>query len=199
MLYAVLVHDHQLRPISKIFRVRNGAASEEVRLVQTSYERRPASSVPGTAFQPTGLDMRLPNRDGLSTALQEQNKPQETPETNVRLAQMQIAELYQLGQIGADTSDPIEVTRRLNGHIIVAGTVTDVARKEQIRSALESLPERQFLEIHLASQCDLHMPSSTLQAGALSMASVYNFTQIEAPLTSCCPHTSIAKVGQQIA
>lgn len=94
---------------------------------------------------------------------------------DARLVQAQIAVLYQLSKIGADMGEPIQVTRTSDGKIRISGIVADENRKQQIRTGLESLRERQILDFRLTSQRELRMavpPASSL----------YVIGQTEAPV-----------------
>jgi hypothetical protein len=110
-----------------------------------------------------------------------QHSHPEVGDANVRLAQTQIAVLYQLNKVGADIGEPIEVTRTREGLVRVSGTVANNARKQEISLGLESLPDRQLIEIHLVSQHDLRMSVPALRKMKAPETSIYNFGQTEAP------------------
>ncbi len=54
------------------------------------------------------------------------------------LAELQIAVLYQLNRLRADTGEPIEVKRTEDGRIQVSGAIADDALKQQITSRTAS-------------------------------------------------------------
>jgi hypothetical protein len=83
--------------------------------------------------------------------------------------------------MGADTGEPIEVAPTPDGRIRVAGTVADGARKDQIRGALETLPDHQLIEMQLNSQREMHMAVPALRAVKPSGASIYTVAQAAAP------------------
>jgi hypothetical protein len=95
--------------------------------------------------------------------------------------QLQIAALYELNKLGADTGEPIEVARTSEGHVRISGTVADESRKRQINAGLEILADHQLLDIRLASQRDRGMPTSALQSKAQPITNVYSVAQTEAP------------------
>jgi DNA-directed RNA polymerase specialized sigma24 family protein len=178
-LSATLVLDHQLRPVSETLQINSGSTARTIRLVQVGYERRPASSVPNTAFDPDFLGRHsTADKDILSPLNQTRSG---TMVADLRLVQMQIAALYQLGKVGADTGEPIEVTRTPDGHIRVSGTVADDSRKQQISTGLNSVPDHQLLEIRLVSQSDLRMAIPSMRSTSPQATNVYSVGQTEAP------------------
>jgi len=152
LVSATLVLDRHLLPVRAIMRVRAGSEIHELRFVQSSYERKPSASVPDSIFDPEhelhsshGLHPTLPQQDGLPGAIG----------TGVQLAQLQIAVLYRLNRLGADTGEPIEVIRTSDGHIRVSGAMADSSLKRQIVSNLETLEDHQLLDLRLITPPDV--------------------------------------------
>jgi len=176
---ATLVLDHMLRPIREILRVRDDSTAHELRLVQTDFERRPASSVPDSVFDPTDLQPNAAGDIGREPRLL--GPRNEGIIADVPLVETQIAALFQLSKLGADAGEPIEVTRTRDRRISVSGTVADDSRRQQISLALASLPDHQLLEIRLMSQHDLRMPVPGLRSKSPALTSVYDFAQTDPP------------------
>jgi hypothetical protein len=89
--------------------------------------------------------------------------------------------LYELNKLGADTGEPIEVTRTPEGRIRVTGTVANESRKREISAGLDTVTNRQLFDIRLASLRDLQMSIPTLHPTAPTATSVFNVAQAEAP------------------
>jgi hypothetical protein len=98
---------------------------------------------------------------------------------DVRLAQLQIAVLHQLGDLDADTGEPIEVVRTLDGHILVSGTVLDDSLKKAIISRLEALNDRGLLDVRLNSKSDLVLPIASVSRRAAERPNIYDLEQSE--------------------
>ncbi len=158
LVSATLVLDHKLHPVRELVRVRNGARIDEARFVETDYERRPSSSIPDSTFV-SGFEGRLAGPDGISDSGSPSGHPSWPTSEEIRLTELEIAVLYQLNQIGADSGEPIEVSRTAEGHVRVVGAVADEARRKQITSRLEALDDRQLLDVHLVAQSTARTPA----------------------------------------
>jgi len=179
LLSATLVLDRHLHVVGETLHVSDGSSIRAVRFVETHYERRPSGSVPATVFEPTDLDGHSRSEGGLSFPGSQSDHT--LFGQNIRLVQLQIAALYELNKLGADTGEPIEVTRTPEGHVRISGTVADEMRKREINAGLEALPDHQSLDIRLASQRDRGVPTSALQSTAQPITNVYSVAQTEAP------------------
>ncbi len=176
---AMLVLDRHLHVVGETLRVSDDSSIREVRFVETNYERRPSASVPATVFEPTDLDAHSAVNGGLS--FPGDRSDHALFGSNMRLVQLQIAVLYQLNKLGADTGEPIEVIRTQDGRVRISGAVADEVRKREINAALEALPDRQFLDIRLASQHDLRVPTSVPQSATQPITNILSVGQTEAP------------------
>lgn len=176
LVSAVLVLDRGLDPASELLRLRGESGLQQVRYVQTKRERRPSSGVPDAVFAPTGMD---PN-----TSEEQEGSPGSSPirpATVSQLVQLEISALYRLHQLGADIGEPIEISRTPDACILVDGTVPDDARKAEIVSALETLPDRRLLRIRLISQKNARMPTPGAAQIISPSTSVYSVAQLQAP------------------
>jgi len=169
---AVLVLDRHLLPIRSTLRVRSGTSVHELRFVQAGYERVPRTSVPDTTFDP-----------GYSSGERDPRSPLVHPRGlaieavgDLSLAELQIAVLYQLNRLGADTGEPIEVLRTDDAHIRVSGAIADDALKQRIVSQLQALPNHQLLEVKLVSPhgVQFHAGNAQIVPGGTS---VYEINQ----------------------
>jgi DNA-directed RNA polymerase specialized sigma24 family protein len=167
---ATLVLDHNLLPIRQTIRVHAGSQVRELRFVQANYERKPSTSVPDTVFDP---DPEHSAKDHFSSAGRPRDLVQEVG-SDVQLAQLQIAVLYQLFLLGADTAAPIEIVRTPQGHIRVSGAVADDTLKHAIVTHLEALPDHQRIELKLVSSRDA---SARVGPSHLESAKVYELNQ----------------------
>ena len=174
LISATLVLDRHFLPIREIMRVRVGSEIRELRIVQASYERKPSASVSDSIFDPEhelhsshGLHPSLPQQDGLPGAIG----------TSVQLAQLQIAVLYRLNRLGADTGEPIEVIRTSDGHIRVSGTILESSLKQQIVSNFETLEGHQLLDLRLITQPDVSGKVSGAKRVTPEDTSVYDVGQ----------------------
>lgn len=173
LISATLVLDQHLRPIREIMRIRAGSEIHELRFVQAEYERRPSRSVPDSIFDP---QHELHSTHEGHTSMQQETLP-EASGTNLQLAQLQIAVLYQLNALDADTGEPIEVVRTPDGHVRVSGTVTDSSLKQKIVSHLETLENHQLLDLRLLIPADAHVHISGEQQLSSGGARVYDIGQ----------------------
>jgi DNA-directed RNA polymerase specialized sigma24 family protein len=179
LVSAMLVLDRHLHVVGETLRVSDGSPIKEVRFVETNYERRPSPSVPATVFEPSDLGSHpISNGDLSSPGSRSHNA---LFGWNARLVQLQIAVLYELNKLGADTGEPIEVSRTPEGRVRISGMVADEMRKQQIETGLKSLPDRQFLDIRLTSQRDLQVSPSTLRSPVQPITNVLSVAQAEAP------------------
>jgi hypothetical protein len=167
LITATLVLDRHFHPIREVMRVRNGSAVREVRFVEADYERRPTSSVPDAIFDPQdqGLRSKIDRRPAASRAFA----------SDVQLAELHIAVLYQLNNLNADASEPLEVEQTSDGHIRITGMVADDNRKQQLISRLDLLDNHQLLQLQIVSPNDVQKhgkkPSRTL-TGPVNMYDV---------------------------
>jgi DNA-directed RNA polymerase specialized sigma24 family protein len=180
LVSATLILDHRLHVVGETLRVSGGSRIREVRFVQTNYERHPSSSVPAKVFEPADLDSDSTG-DGRSS-ISNRFSNQTLFGADIRLVQLQIAVLYELNELGADTGEPIEVTRTSDGHIRVSGTVSDEARKRAIKGGLEALADHQLLDLRLESQGNLRIPRADLQRATQLASKTYSVAQTEAPV-----------------
>jgi DNA-directed RNA polymerase specialized sigma24 family protein len=171
MISGTLVLDRNLRPVSEVLNVDRDGASMKVHLVLVSYERRPSYSVPGSVYDPAS---RVPRPNANVEPTQQRSIGKGVAVASVQLVQAHISVLYQLSKVDADMGEPIQVTRTNEGKIRISGVVADDKRKAQIRAGLESLPERQFLDIRLTSQREMRMAIP-------SASSLHAIGQSEAP------------------
>jgi hypothetical protein len=96
---------------------------------------------------------------------------------DVKLAQLQIAVLYQLNNLGADIGEPIEVLRTQEAHIRVSGTVANGMLRQQIVSHLETLEDHQLLDLRLLLPRDMRAQASFPRSGSSEETSVYDVDQ----------------------
>ena len=169
MISATLVLDHRLLPVREIMRLRADGEIYELRFVQKELERRPSASVPDTTFDPVNEHLH-------SSVIHQHNLPNAIG-GDVQLAELQIAVLYRLNILGADTGEPIEVVRTANGHIRVSGTVVDDGFKKEIVSQLQMLPDQQFLDLKLVSPQDVKLQVPGTTRALAQHASVYDVNQ----------------------
>jgi len=173
LISATLVLDRHLLPVREVMHIRNGPETRELRFVQADYERRPSASVPDTLFDPADGHPRSSEGQGLL----HQHSFSNATVRDVQLAELQIAVLYQLNALGADTGAPIEVIRTLDGHIRVSGTVVDDALKQKIASRTKTLANHQLLDLRLLSPLDVRAPAPSAQRALSADASVYDVRQ----------------------
>lgn len=163
LVSAALVLNRRLQPVRATLRVRAGSNVHELRFVQAIYERKPRASVPDAIFDPASYSGA---HDLHPMAIRPPHLPV-TGESAPVLAELQIAVLYQLNRLRADTGEPIEVKRTEDGHIQVSGAIADDALKQQITSELQALPNHDLLDLKLFSPRELRMhPSRAPQTSA---------------------------------
>jgi DNA-directed RNA polymerase specialized sigma24 family protein len=156
LISATLMLDRRLQPVSQVLRVRSGEGIHEVRFVQAAYERKPASTVPDSVFDPESDLLPLHGKDRRSFS----DRPHNLIGSDARLAELEIAVLYQLHSLGADTGIPIEVLRTPDGRIRVSGTVADEELKQAIDHRLRDLAGNQLLDLRLVSSREIKLPFS---------------------------------------
>ncbi len=160
LISATLILDRHFEPVRQIMRVRSGEDIHEVRFVQATYERKPARSVPDSVFNPESELLPLHGRDRRSLSGRPHNL---IGESDARLAELEIAVLYQLHSLGADTGIPIEVLRTPDGRIRVSGTVAAEGLKQAIDNRLRDLAGHQLLDLRLVSSREIKVPLSRVE------------------------------------
>jgi hypothetical protein len=171
---ATLVLDRRLIPVREIMYVRSGHEVHQLRFVQTDYERKPSSSVPDAIFDPEYGPQSRP--DHHSSSPQKDGRP-DVIGTDVQLAQLQIAVLYQLNNLGADTGEPIEVIRTQDGRVRVSGAVTEGLLKQNIIAHLDALDDHHLLELSLISSRDVQIQVTGITRSTLENTSVYEVSE----------------------
>ncbi|MFZ2021757.1 MAG: hypothetical protein WAV06_08440 [Terracidiphilus sp.] len=197
LVSATLVLSRGLHIVGETLHIRGGYEFTEARFVETSDDHLPADSVPSSAFDPSDLESRM--KSNTFGPLAGDRSGNHFADTDPRLVQTQIDVLYRLSEVGADVGIPIEVTRTAAGHIRVAGTVISEDLKRQIVAVLDNVPDRQLLEVHLATEGSLRVPSSEFRL-ASPATSVYDVTRAEPPADSLLRSYFAAKglAGKQI-
>ena len=162
LLSAALVLTRRLQPIRVTLHIRAGNSIHELHFVQASYERRPSASIPDSTFDPTSY--------GSAREFHPEMHPPNTPvadDTVPLLAELQIAVLYQLNLLGADTAEPIEIKRTGDETLRVSGAISDNTLREKIAARLRALPNHRLLDLKLFSSHELRMhPSHAPQSPA---------------------------------
>jgi hypothetical protein len=174
LISATLVLDSHLAPMRQTMRVHAGSEIHEIRFVQTGFERKRSSSVPDQVFDPEYIGPQATVGRHSSASSQEIS---DLTGDDVKLAQLQIAVLYQLNNLGADIGEPIEVLRTPEAHIRVSGTVANGMLKQQIVSHLETLEDHQLLDLRLLLQRDIRAQASLPRSGSPEKTSVYDVGQ----------------------
>jgi DNA-directed RNA polymerase specialized sigma24 family protein len=167
LVSAVLVLDAHLAPTGITLNIRARDGVHQLRLLETSHTYQPRGSVPASVFDPgtaAPLGARLASPRGPQGSAADALDPSS-------LAGLQIGILYELHRLGADTGEPVEVTRTENGYIRVSGVVAGQSLRERIQAHLESLPNHQFLELELAGNGRDH---SVTLARRLASRDVYD-------------------------
>ncbi|MEI9979872.1 MAG: hypothetical protein WDN23_12915 [Edaphobacter sp.] len=173
LISATLVLDRHYHPIREVMRMRSGSEVREVRFAQADYERRPSSSVPDAIFDPQdqGLRSKVDRHPFFSKGVI----------SDVQLAELHIAVLYQLNNLGADTSEPIDVEETPDGRVRITGAVADDSRKQQILARLNLLENHQLLEAQLFSPSDAQKPGFKRPRAIGNTINTYDVGQTKAP------------------
>jgi DNA-directed RNA polymerase specialized sigma24 family protein len=156
LVSAALVLNQRLQPVRATLRVRAVSNVHELRFVQASYERKPRGAVPDAIFDPASYSGA---RDLHPMTIHPRHLPV-TGESAPVLAELQIAVLFQLNRLHADTGEPIEVKRTEDGRIQVSGAIANDSLKQQITSELQALPNHDLLDLRLFSPRELRMRAS---------------------------------------
>lgn len=173
LVSATLVLNRHFHPIREVMRVRNGSDVREVRFVEADYERRPTLSVPDAIFDPQdqGLRSRMEPHPFIPRAIA----------SDVQLAELHIAVLYQLNNLNADASDPLEVEQTSDGHIRITGMVAYDDRKQQLLSRLDLLENHQLLQAQIVSQDDVRNHGKKSLRTLTGAVSMYDVGQTKPP------------------
>jgi DNA-directed RNA polymerase specialized sigma24 family protein len=173
LVSATLVLDRHFHPIREVMRVRSGTDVREVRFVQADYERRPSTSVPDAIFDPhdQGLRSKVDRHPMISRPLA----------SDVQLTELHIAVLYQLNNLNADASEPLEVEQTSDAHIRITGMVADDDRKQQLLSRLDLLDNHQLLQAEIVSPNDLQTHGKKSPRTLAGTVSMYDVGQTEPP------------------
>jgi hypothetical protein len=145
LVSATLVLNRQFLPVQEMMQIHNGTRTHRLRLMQTSLQLKASTAVPDSVFESSGTGASDEDQNnGYAPA-------HEPPalDTNVRLAQLQIAALYELKALDADVGQPVEVVRTQGGRIRVAGAIADQTLRLQVVSHLMALPDHSLLDLQL--------------------------------------------------
>ncbi len=172
LVSATLVLDRHLQPIRQIMRVRAGNGVRELRFVQANFERRPAGSVPDAIFNPGSELVSPASREGRSSAGRAHNL---AGDNHAQLAELEIAVLYRLHSLGADTGIPIEVLRTPDGRVRVSGMVATDTLKASIDTHLGGLARHELLDLRIRSSREIKVPAGDPHRS--SVVEAYEVTQ----------------------
>lgn len=167
---ATLIPDSQLRATSAWIRLRSSSV-QAVHLVEADYEYRPSKSIPDSTFvfRKPRIRTQADLHSSLSSTVGE-----------VQLVELQIAALYELNKLQADTSEPIEVARTPDGRVRITGMVASEDRKQQLLSHLQSLRNGRRLQVHILAPEDLkHDAKPAASSG--DQFTHYDIAQAQAP------------------
>ena len=170
LVSATLVLDSKLLPVRQVIRFHHEAEIRELRFSQAVFELKTSSSIPDEIFGP---DYELQTAQEHSSG---KNHLENRPDETIKLAQLQIAVLYELNGLGADTRQPIEVVRTREGRIRVSGTISDDGLKHGILSRLKSLKGHDLLDLRLFSPHEIKTKASTAPEPAQD-AKIYEVEQ----------------------
>jgi DNA-directed RNA polymerase specialized sigma24 family protein len=169
LISATLVLDRGFQPVRQIMRVGSGDNVHELRFVQTAYERVPIRSVPDTVFN---VDAELQPPHGRRSS---EHRPHElSGQSGALSAELDIAVLYQLSSLGADTGIPIEVLRTPDGRVRVSGTVNTAALKDAIVTQLSKLEGHEHLDLRIVSSAEFVVSSGSKRSAPVE---AYEVTQ----------------------
>lgn len=182
LVSATLVLNQHLHAVSETLRVSGGYAFTEVRFVETHNEHFPSASVPDSDFDPS--DLKSSPHKSTGSAIEQSRMGGQLDGTDPGLVRTEIAVLYRLNELGEDVGEPIQITRTPGGQIRIAGTLPNEALKRRIIAALGNMPDHQLLEIHLATERSLRIPtpSSHLAESQTSVYDVARTTPLAEPL-----------------
>jgi DNA-directed RNA polymerase specialized sigma24 family protein len=179
LISATLTFDRNLHPIREVLRVRRGDQIRVARFIQADYEQRSSSDVPDRIFAPPAASLESNYKKRLESSPRPAGgRP---VASNVELSQLYIAVLYQLSNLNADTSDPIEVERTAEGRIRVEGVLPDERRRQEVLASLNGIKDRRILEVHLISQSNAAKKRAARAQAITETVSSFNVDQAEAP------------------
>ncbi|WP_157467548.1 hypothetical protein [Edaphobacter aggregans] len=146
LVSAILVLDKNFRPLQQTFEVRGNKRTLRLRLTQVSLERTASTSVPDSEFDLTDPTSRsqasLLSPSGSQFAAMRDR-------SGAKVAELHIAALYQLYELGADVGQPIELTRTSDGRLRVSGSVEVPTLRQQVVRRLKELENSELLDLQL--------------------------------------------------
>lgn len=180
LISATLTFDRNLHPIREVIQVRKGDDVREAHFIQADYERKVSSKVPDTIFAPPHESLDFNNRK-MPVASSSRTSVSRTTASDLDLSQLYISVLYQLSNLHADTSDPIEVERTSVQRIRVEGMLSDERRRQEILACLNQIKDRQFLELYLTSRSITSEKRAPQKQPIAKTVSSFDVAQTEAP------------------
>lgn len=177
LVSSTLVLDKSFQPLQQTLEVRDNKRTLRLRLTQVSLERTVPASVPDSEFDLTDTASDSPAR------LRTPSGPHSTATRDphgTRIAELQIATLYQLYELGADVGQPIEVATIGNGHLRISGSVSDPALRQQIVARLKKLENSALLDLQLNESAN----AATLHASQVHSSNtlVYELGEAKPPV-----------------
>jgi len=170
--YTVLELNQARHLVRQTVHMRSGQPFVEIRYVEKSYRRVPASSVPDREFVPDDHGISKGTAGTVSRLLSPSD------DRTGRLVRLQIAILYQLSQVGVDTGEPIEVERSGDSRIRITGNLSRADQKAELLQRIGSLPDHELIDLRLGTGT---RPDGKVSRHSLTTEAVYEASTSQIP------------------
>ena len=132
--------------------LQQGNERREYRMMETSFERRPTSTVAPAVFEPepelTG-DTATRGHGGTEIDVASPRAPDTAAVAPIATAELEVEVLGLINRAGADLGDQVTVRRTPEGQLLVQGMVETIRRKEEILHALDSVADNAAVKLKI--------------------------------------------------
>ena len=132
--------------------LQQGNERREYRMMETSYERRPTSTVAPAVFEPepelTG-DAATRGHGDTELVPGSPRLPIAASPATIATAELEVEVLRLINRAGADLGDQVTVRRTPEGQLLVQGMVETIRRKEEILRALDSVTDNPAVKLKI--------------------------------------------------
>jgi RNA polymerase sigma factor (sigma-70 family) len=178
---ALVLSRADLHATEQMFTLRKGNEVREYRMMETSFERRPAAAAEPKVFEP---EAELSSTAASSTGANKSSitpGPQPVPLPEAATRDLEVEVLRLLSETKADLGEQVSLTRTAEGKLLVQGIVETSKRKAEILHALKPVTSNPSLRVEISSV------SEALGRQKPSASNATSVRQVEVPQGSTIP------------
>jgi hypothetical protein len=191
-----------LHPIEMTLVAREAGEEREYRMVEASFERRPARSAPAEIFDPEPVLLDPPHARTEETGLEgPARKAAHSPENAtssreaaaLRAGELEVEALTLLNKAGADLGEQVSVKRTPDGFLRVEALVETEQRKRELLEALRPIAQKPELRLAIRTVGEAQEQEAKNQRSSTqpsSGAAIIQQVEVEKDTCPACPELS---------